>query len=61
MHAGSGSREAREALAAERASAQERLTGLERDSVRLVPAAAAAARGSERAQPQYDSAKLRSD
>jgi len=41
MNAGTGSREPRAALAAERASAQERLTGLERDFAGMVESSAA--------------------
>jgi DnaK suppressor protein len=42
MNTGTDSREAREALAAERASAQERLTGLERDFAGIVESSASA-------------------
>ncbi len=42
MNAGTDSRGAREALAAERASARERLTGLERDFAGIVESSASA-------------------
>jgi hypothetical protein len=42
MNVGTDSREARETLAAERASAQERLTGLERDFAGIVESSASA-------------------
>ena len=48
MNAGTDSREAWEALAAERASAHERLTGLERDFAGIVESSASANADDER-------------